>query len=26
MLLAGGFARGEPGQPAVPYARLEENS
>jgi len=24
-LLAGGFARGEPGQPAVPYARLEES-
>ncbi len=25
-LLAGGFARGEPGQPAVPYARLEETA
>ena len=25
-LLAGGFARGEPGQPAVPYARLEESA
>ena len=25
-LLAGGFARGEPGHPAVPYARLEESS
>ncbi len=25
-LLAGGFARGGPGQPAVPYARLEESA
>ena len=23
-MLAGGFARGEKGQPAIPYARLEE--